>query len=160
MIQAIENDHTISAEARRRAVLLAARRGNSAHILLLQDAEETAETPNKSQEEYAQALRRVAQVTKVAPWRGGHHEVLGLLQYRCGDYERALASEQKAMDIQKAQSQDAHAIRAMAYYRLHAMERAQAELALARKLAESDPDNPYTTPSLLREAESLLSKNR
>jgi WD40 repeat protein len=157
VIQAIENDRTISNEVRRRAVEIAARRGHSPYPDLLVNAWQTGVKPDRSPADYAKALRRVTQVATTAPWFGRSHCILGLLQYRNGEFDKALESEQKAMDIQKAEAHDAHAIRAMAYYRLHAIANAQAELALARNSIHSDPYDEFVAPALLKEAESLLS---
>jgi Flp pilus assembly protein TadD len=78
------------------------------------------------------------------------------LQFRSGQFEPALLSARRAMEIQKSQSADAHAIRAVAYYRLHDTARARSEAAMARQSANQSRvtgDHP-----LLEEAEALVGK--
>jgi tetratricopeptide (TPR) repeat protein len=124
------------------------------------EAWKTAVASNRSSQEYTQALRRATVGTQVVPWYAWHHLILGILQYRTGGFDQALASAQRAIELQKSRAPDAHAVRAMAYYRLHNVAEAQQELSLARQAAglakgADDPD-----PYLLEEAAALLASQK
>jgi WD40 repeat protein len=154
--QELNADSTLSPELRREAIQLATERGNANYFLLLSKADVTSMAQNRSTQEYMQALRRAYAGTQVVPWMGEAYPVLALLQYRTGDFDKALVSAQRAMEIQKSQSVDAHAVRAMAYYRLHDTARARSEAVMARQSAKQfgvDGDHP-----LLQEAEALVGK--
>jgi uncharacterized protein HemY len=143
---------------RRQAIELARQRGHASYLELMVEAANTGEVPTRSPEEYARALRRAAVVVKTAPWYADAHSTLGLLQYRTGDWQKALLSAQRAIEIQKAQAPDAHAIRAMAYFRLRDETRAKNEVALGRQAASLE--QPPEDHKLLEEAETLVTGAR
>jgi hypothetical protein len=154
--QELNADSTLSPELRREAIQLATERGNADSSLLLHRAGVTSMAQNRSTQEYMQALRRAYAGTQALPWLGDGYLVLALLQYRTGDFDKALVTAQRAMEIQKSQSDDAHAVRAMAYYRLHDTARARSEAVMARQSAKQfgvTGDDP-----LLQEAEALVGK--
>jgi tetratricopeptide (TPR) repeat protein len=154
MIRELNADRTIPDELRREAIQLAAKRGNASYAVLLFDAWKTGEASYRSSEEYHQALHRATAAAHVAPWLCDSPITLGLLQYRTGEFDQALLSAQRAIEIQKSQGPDAHAIRAMAYFRLHDPGRAQSEAAMGRKAA--DQSKVKDDHKLLEEAESLI----
>ena len=157
VVQALQADSAISPELRREAIQLAMRRGNALPGTLLGEAEKTALPSNRSHWEYTQALRRVTVAAKVLPWFGESLVTLALLQYRTGAFDQAILSAQRAMALQRVQMPDAHAIRAMAFYRLHDLARAQSELALAKQTSRSESAGD---PLLLKEADSQLSRGK
>jgi len=131
LIQGLKADRTISPELRREAMQLASQRGNAGPYVLAKEAWKVAAAPARISSEYRQALIWAGVATDVVPWDGASILILALLQYRTGDFDKALLSAQKAIELQRSQAPDAHAIRAMAYYRLHNLAQAQQELALA-----------------------------
>jgi WD40 repeat protein len=158
VVQRLNADNTISEELRRQAIELARQRGDASYEALLEEAWITGELPTRSREEYALALRRAAVVVHTAPWYALAHSTLGLLQYRTGDWQKALVSAQRAIEIRKAEAPDAHAIRAMAYFRLHDGAQAKNELSLGRQAASQE--QPPQDHKLLQEAEALVSGTR
>jgi WD40 repeat protein/serine/threonine protein kinase len=154
MVLELNANRTIPAELRREAIQLAAKRGNASYVGLLFEAWKTGEASYRSSNEYKQALRRAIVAAQVAPWLCDSPITLGLLQYRTGEFDQALLSAQRAMEIQKSQGPEAHAIRAMAYYRLHDPAHAQSEAAMGRKAA--DQSKVKEDHKLLEEAESLI----
>jgi hypothetical protein len=159
-IEQLKADSTISPDLRREAIQLATLRGNAAPSSLVAYAWKAGAAPNRSSREYMQALRRVTAGHQITPWDGFTQLTLALLQYRTGAFDQALLESQRAMQISKAQSADAHAVRAMAYYRLHDLARARNELALglqaARELNDPDAGDP-ADPMFLEEAQALIS---
>jgi tetratricopeptide (TPR) repeat protein len=163
MAEALQSDRSLPADLRREAIQLAKQRGNAPTILLQIDAWHAGINPNRSGPDYAQALRRATVANQLMPWFGESEVTLGLLQYRTGDFDQALRSSQRAMELQKSQSPDAHAIRAMAYYRLHDPAQARTELALAQASRSEFADRaayPEASSVLVEEAEALLSSGR
>jgi hypothetical protein len=161
VIQELNADSTLSPELRREAIQLAAERGNAEASVLLSKAGVTGMAQNRSTQEYMQAVRRAYAGTQVVPWWGKAYVVLGLLQYRTGDFDKALDSAQRAMEIKKSQAPDVHALRAMTYYRLHDLNRARSELALSLQAAREFLNDPLANaPTLLEEAQSLIGERR
>jgi WD40 repeat protein len=159
MVQELNADRTISPELRREAIKLATQRGNESWSHILPDAWVRGEPSGRPAKEYALALRRATVVADAAPWFGAAQITLGLLQYRASEFAKALLTSQRAMELQRSVAVDAHAIRAMAYYRLHDSGRAQSEAAMGRKAVDqSKPDKAQT--NLLEEAESLIGAGR
>jgi len=155
VIEDLAADGTIPEALRKEAIELAHRRGDAGYSLLFSDAWKTGVSSNKPRSEYARALRRAIRGAEVAPWCAWCQTALGLLQYRVGEFDKALVSVQHAMDIQKSQALDVHTIRAMVYYKKHDSDRARVEISLARQavnLLEEGADL-----GLLEEAESLVS---
>jgi tetratricopeptide (TPR) repeat protein len=114
--------------------------------------------PNRPSLQYVQGLRRAHAAVQVVPWNADGYTTLALLQYRTGDFEKALLSAERAMNLQKTQSPTAHAIRALAYYGLHDIARAKHELVLGGEPhAEDVLVNAF---DLREEAKSLISPKR
>jgi WD40 repeat protein len=155
VVEALQSDRSISPELRHEAIQLATQRGNADPFLLMAEARKTAVASSRSNGEYEQALRRATVGIQVVPWYADNHLILGILQYRTGGFDQALASAQRAIELQKSQAPDARAVRAMAYYRLHNVAQAQKELALAWQAA--DPTTGAEDSYLLDEAAALLS---
>jgi Flp pilus assembly protein TadD len=158
VIQQLNAERTISEGLRGEAIELARKRGHAPYYSLVDDAWNTGEGPQHSPEEYALALRRAAVAAHTAPWYAGAHSTLGVLQYRTGDWQQALISGQRAMEIRKAEAPEAHAIRAMAYFRLHDVAQARKEVSLGRQAARQE--QPPEDHKLLDEAEALVSGAR
>ena len=158
VIQELNSDRTLSDELRRQAIELARKRGDASYVLLGVEAWNTGAVPTRSPEEYARALRRAAVAANTAPWHAELHLTLGLLQYRTGEWQKGIVSAQRAIEIRKAEAPDAHAIRAMAYFRLHDEARAKGELTLGRQAASQE--QPPQDHKLLQEAEALVSGTR
>jgi hypothetical protein len=142
-VQALETDRTLSTELRREAIQLAAKRGNASYVDLIDAAWKIGIASDLPNQEYKQAFRRAEVAVNITPGHG-----------RSWEFNKALLSTQRAMEIQKSQGPDAHAIRAMAYYRLHDIARAQSEAAMGRKAADQSKVNE--DHKLLEEAESLI----
>jgi WD40 repeat protein len=155
MVPELDAVHSIPDALRKEAIRLAMQRGNAPYDLLIYKAWQTGAASGRTAEEYAKALRRATVAAQVAPWYGRAHLTLGLLQYRTGDWQQALASAQRAIEILKAQAPEAHAIRAMAYFRLHDAAQAKKEVALGRQAARQE--QPPQDHKLLQEAEALVS---
>ena len=156
MVHELKGDLTISPELRREAIQLAMQRGNQPWVELSQETLRAASVPNRPGKEYAQALRRATAVADVTPGFALSHLTLGLLQYRTGEFEKTLLSSQRSMDLLRVLAPDAHAVRAMAYYRLHDLGRAQSEAAMGRKVWAQSKDEDKGDDALLKEAESLI----
>jgi WD40 repeat protein len=152
MVRELKADRTISPELRREAVQLAIQRGNLSWSNLGPEAWRSGSDPNRPGKEYVQALRRATAVADVSPWFAYGHLTVGLLQYRTGEFEKALLTSQRSMDLLLSSALDARAIRAMAYYRLHDLGRARSEAAMGRKAADQSKEDD----TLLKEAESLI----
>ena len=133
VVQELNADATVSPELRRQAMQLATQRGNQSSDELITSAAATGIAPNRPRPQYIQGLRRAYVATQVIPWHADSYTTLALLQYRTGDFGNALRSAARAINLQKIQSPTAHAIRAMAYYGLHDVARAKAELALGHE---------------------------
>lgn len=84
----------------------------------------------RTSKEYAQALRRASVASQMHPGHGRSQATLALLQCRTGEFQHALLSAKRAVEIQQSQGPDAYAIRAVAYYRLRDSARAQNEAAV------------------------------
>jgi eukaryotic-like serine/threonine-protein kinase len=158
VIQELNADPTISEELRRQAIELARKRGHASYALLNDEAGNTGAGATRSPEEYARALRRAAVAVHSAPWYAEAHSTLGLLQYRTGDWQQALVSAQRAIEIRKGEAPNAHAIRAMAFFRLHDWTNAQNEVRLGRQAANQE--QPPEKHRLLDEAEVLVTGAR
>jgi tetratricopeptide (TPR) repeat protein len=155
-VQQLETDRTLSTELRREAIQLATKRGSASYVDLIEAAWTTGVASNLPSSEYTKGLNRATAAVKLVPGHGRSQITFALLQFRSGQFEPALLSAQRAMEIQKSQSADAHAIRAVAYYRLHDTARARSEAAMARQSANQSRvtgDHP-----LLEEAEALVGK--
>jgi hypothetical protein len=153
-VEAVRNQTAISPELQRDAVQLAKLRGNAYEFVLVKEAAKVAFSPGRSPLVYQQALHRAAAGANVVPWDSNGQVTLALLQYRTGDYEAALLSSQRAMDLQKIKAPVSHAIRAMAYYRLHELGRARAEVSLAHPEANQPRDDNEL--ALEAEAQALI----
>jgi hypothetical protein len=160
IIEDLHADRSISADVRRQAIEVARQRWNASYVALLDEARNMGEVPTRSRAEYALALRRAVAAAHCARYADAHLTV-GLLQYRTGDSQKALLSAQRAIEIRTAAAPripsvppDAHAVRAMAYFRLHDGSRAKNEVALGRQAANQE--QPPEDHRLLDEAEGLV----
>jgi tetratricopeptide (TPR) repeat protein len=162
-IQKLREDRALRPEVRRSAIELATRAGNARSYSLVVEAWQTGAVRTRSSQEYRRALGWAAVAAEEDPWYALGQLTLALLQYRTGDYENALRSADRAIAIHKLQGANAHAVRAMAYYQLHDLTRARAEVALARQAKErKDDERSRLAPGvfesgLVQEAEALLS---
>ena len=154
VVQELDGDRTISEELRRQAIELARQRGHASYSSLIDAAWNTGEVPTRSPEQYTRALRRAVVAMHSAPWYATAHSTRALLQYRTGDWQQALISAQRAIEIRKADGPEAHAIRAMVYFRLKFGAQARNEIALGRQAASQQPPDDHR---LLDEAEGLVS---
>jgi hypothetical protein len=155
VIRELEKDHTITAELRREANQLANQQGNAAYYRLSIEAWNVGRVSGRPRSEYAQALRRATVAVGVAPGWGFSQLALALLQYRVGEFDKALLSAQRGLEIQKSSAPYAHAIRAMASHMNHARDTAIAEIALARQAV--DRSEPAEDLALIEEAGALVS---
>lgn len=154
-IDELNADRTIPDDVRQAAIRLATAQGNPAFEELFDAARRVGEDSKRSAGEYEKALRQAAAAVQAAPWSGYGHVTLAFLQYRTGEFAKALSSGQRAVELQKSLAPDAHAIRAVAFYRLKDLAQAQSELELARKAAgESKVKEDH---KILEEAERVLS---
>jgi hypothetical protein len=156
MVHELKGDRTISPELRREAIQLAMQRGNQPWVELFHETWRAALVPNRPGKEYAQALRRATAVADVTPWLALSHLTLGLLQYRTGEFEKALLESQRSMDLLRMLAPYARAVRAMAYDQLHDLGRAQSEAAMGRKAWDQSKVEDREDDTLLKEAESLI----
>ena len=155
-VQQLETDRTLSTELRREAIQLATKRGSASYVDLIEAAWTTGVASNLPSSEYTKGLNRATAAVKLVPGHGRSQMTFALLQFRPEQFEPALLSARRAIEIQKSQSVDAYAIRAMAYYRLHDTARARSEAAMARQSANQSGVNG--DHSLLQEAEALVGK--
>jgi hypothetical protein len=158
VVQELEADRSITPELRNETIQLAKRHGNAFPNMLFIEAWRTGAAPSRPIQEYRKALRRAMVAARLMPWYGRGWTTLAVLQYRTGDSDEALVSSNRAMEMQKSQARDAHAIRAMAFCRLHDSARAQTELDLGRRargMFQGVADS-----SLLEEAQSLISAQK
>ena len=158
MVQALEADRTITPELRTQTIQLAKQHGNAGSNSLLMEASKTAQVPNRPSQEYRKALRRATVAVQLTPWYARSWVTLAVLQYRTGDYDQALLSAKKAIEIQKNQAPDARAVRAMAYYRLLNLKQAERELELgwqAKQIFQAGDES-----SLLEEAHLLITPQK
>ena len=109
MVHELKADRTISPELRREAIQLAMQRGNQPWVELFYEAWRAGLVSNRPGKEYAQALRRATAVADVTPWLGASHIILGLLQYRTGEFEKALMASQRSMELPQLGSALMHA---------------------------------------------------
>jgi tetratricopeptide (TPR) repeat protein len=154
VIQTLNADRTISEDLRRQAIELARKRGDASYGSLVDEAWNTGTVPTRPPAEYAQALRRSTVAVRTAPEWASAYSTFGLLQYRTGDWQQALISAQRAIEIRKGEAPEAHAIRAMAYFRLHDVAQARKEVSLGRQAASQE--QPPEDHKLLDEAEALV----
>jgi len=153
-VEELKADRKISDELRGKAIQLATSRGNASSAELIEAAWKTGVMSNLPSSEYTKALNRATAAVKLLPGHGRSQTTFALLQFRSGQFGPALLSAQRAMEIQKSQSADAHAIRAMTYWKLHDTALATSEAAMARQSVKQSGavgDHP-----LLDEAEALV----
>jgi WD40 repeat protein len=157
-VEAVRTQTAISPDLQRDAIQLAKLRGNARSSLLVDAAAKVGFAPGQSPQAYQEALRRAATGAEVTPWDSNAQATLALLQYRTGDFKAALLSSQRAMDLQKIKAPVGHAIRAMAYYRLHDLGRARYEVKLAHPEANQPRDD--NEPALEAEAQALITTRK
>jgi WD40 repeat protein len=153
-VKAVNAQATISPDLRRDAIQLAKLRGNAYPMALLDKAGKIGLSPSRSPLGYQQALHLASTAAQVLPWFAYAHVTLALLQYRTGDFEAALLSAQRAINLQRACAPVSHAIQAMAYYRLHDLARAREEVKLAHPVANQPQDDDEL--ALEAEAQALI----
>jgi hypothetical protein len=149
-VEAVRTQTRISSDLQRDAIQLAKLRGNARSSFLVDAALKVGLAPGQFPQVYQQALRRVAAGAEITPWNSNAQVTLALLQYRTGSFKAALLSSQRAIDLQKIKAPVSHAIRAMAYYRLHDIGRARDEV----KLAHPEANQPKNDNELALEAEA------
>jgi len=154
VVQELNADRTIPPELRKEAIEIAVRRGPVAYFYLQGKAALIGGKPGLPPAEYRQALRLAKAADAAAPWFADAVLTVALLQYRVGEFDLAVASAQRAIDLQKGEGKKAQAIRAMAYYQLHDLTRARQEVESARKLANHDES--HENEERLEEAEALI----
>jgi hypothetical protein len=149
-VEAVRTQSGISSDLQRDAIQLAKLHGNARSSFLVDAALKVGLVPGQFPQAYQQALRRIAAGAEITPWNSNAQVTLALLQYRTGNFKAALLSSQRAMDLQKIKGPVGHAIRAMAYYRLHDLVRARDEV----KLAHPEANQPREDNELALEAEA------
>jgi WD40 repeat protein/serine/threonine protein kinase len=158
VVENLRADTSIPPALRAEAMQLARQRGNAPVDDLMVAAWSAGNDPNLSAREYSRALRRAMVAAQSSTWLGRSQVVIGLLQYRTGDFAGALLSTRPTMEISKSVAPQSHEIRAMAQYRLHDLTTAQREVALARKLVNDA--NVMEDHKLLDEAEALIGPDK
>jgi tetratricopeptide (TPR) repeat protein len=115
---------------------------------------------------YGGALHQAEAACRLAPENGDYRNTLGVAQYRCGNYERALQTLEESNKRNTATKKHPDpadlAFLAMTFHRLGQKQKAQEMLALLRAtmkepwLKESRPEYIRDCQDLLGEAETLL----
>ncbi len=117
--------------------------------------------PDQSEENYEEAQRGAEVVLSLKPTSGYSVNVLGVVEYRLGSHEEALATLTRSEELRSERYEDGSplgvAFIAMANLRLQRMAAARAALARLRRLMESrEHAESAENQQVLSEAEALF----
>jgi WD40 repeat protein/tetratricopeptide (TPR) repeat protein len=159
---ALEADGGLEQEIREAALKIVDTRGWLDRPKLLDECQEIASDPHRTQKEYRSALEKAEKAQELGEPDGSCLTTLGIAQYRVGAYEAALESLRRAQQARSRAASDADpdtlAFVAMALYRLDRPQEARAALRRSRDHFKAKEPVLWrdTFPKSAREAERLF----